>query len=85
MGGRISDTTDEARAVQIAAFRAMTPSRRVEVAFQLSDDVRTLARSGIRLRHPEFDEPQVHHEFLRILYGPELAAELIAVLARDDR
>ena len=79
-----SDTTDEAREVQIAAYRAMTPSQRVEIALQLSDDVRALSRSGIRRRHPEFDERGVHHEFLRILYGSELAAELIAVSARDD-
>ena len=79
------DTTDEARDVQIAAYRAMTPSRRVEIALQLSDDVRAISRSGIRKRHPELDERGVHHEFLRILYGPDLAAELIAVSARDDR
>ncbi len=78
-------TTDEAREVQIAAYRAMTPSQRVEIAFQLSDDVRALTQNGVRRRHPELDERGVHHEFLRILYGPDLAAELIAVSARDDR
>ena len=84
MGVQPSDTTDEAREAQFAAYRAMTPSQRVEIALQLSDDVRSLSRSGIRWRHPELDERGVHHEFLRILYGSELAAELIAVSARDD-
>lgn len=80
-----SDTTEEAREVQIGAYRAMTPSQRVEIALQLSDDVRALARAGVRRRHPELDEQGVHHEFLRILCGSELSAELIAVSARDDR
>lgn len=79
------DTSDEAREVQIAAYRAMTPARRVEIALQLSDDVRELSRSGIQRRHPELDERGVQYEFLRILYGSELAAELIAVSAHDDR
>jgi hypothetical protein len=84
MGMQPSDTTDEAREVQFAAYRAMTASQRVVIALQLSDDMRSLSRSGIRWRHPELDERGVHHEFLRILYGSELAAELIAVSARDD-
>ena len=84
MGVQLSDTTDEAREVQIAAYRAMTPSQRVEIAFQLSDDVRALSRSGIRWRQPELDEQGVHREFLRILYGRELSAELFAVSARND-
>ena len=71
--------------MQIAAYRAMTPSQRVEIALQLSDDVRAISRNGIRRRHPDLDERGVHHEFLRILYGSDLAAELIAVSARDDR
>lgn len=78
------DTAHEAREVQIAAYRAMTPSQRVEIAFQISDDVRELSRSGIRHRHPELDERGVQNEFLRILYGAELAAELIAVSAHND-
>ena len=84
MGVQPIDTTDEAREVQIAAYRAMTPSQRVEIALQLSDDVRAISRSGIRCRHPELDERDVHHEFLRVLYGSELAAELIEISARDD-
>ena len=79
-----SDTTDEAREVQLSAFRAITPSQRAEIAFQLSDDVRTLTLTGIRWRHPELDDCGVHREFLRILYGPELAAELTAMSVHDD-
>lgn len=78
------DTTDEAREVQIAAYRAMTPSQRVEIACQLSDDMREISRDGIRWRHPALDERGVQHEFLRVLYGSALAAELIAVSEHDD-
>lgn len=84
MGVQPSDTTDEAREVQFAAYRALTPSERVAIALQISDDVRSLSRHGIRMRCPELDEQGAHHEFLRILYGADLAAELIAISTRDD-
>ena len=69
MAARSNDTTDEADDVQIAAYRAMTPAQRVEIAFQLSDDMREVTLGGIRTRHRELDDRGVHHEFLRILYG----------------
>ena len=80
MAARSNDTTDEADDVQIAAYRAMTPAQRVEIAFQLSDDMREVTLGGIRTRHPELDDRGVRHEFLRLLYGSELAAELMTMV-----
>ena len=47
MAARSNDTTDEADDVQIAAYRAMTPAQRVEIAFQLSDDMREVTLGGM--------------------------------------
>ncbi len=42
--------------------------------------MREVTLGGIRTRHPEFDDRGVHHEFLRILYGSDLAAELMTMV-----
>ena len=73
------DTTAEAREVQLGVYRAMTGEQRVALALQLSDEMRQLSIDGIRSRHPDFDDQQVRAEFLCILYGPDLAAEIMAV------
>ncbi len=78
------DTTEEAREVQVAAYRAMTGAERVALAFELSDDMRTVTIEGIRRRHPNYDDEQVRHELLSILHGPELAAELMKSTPSDD-
>ncbi|MCH8044730.1 MAG: hypothetical protein IID44_13540 [Planctomycetes bacterium] len=40
------DTTAEAHAVQVAAWRKMTPAERVALACELSDNVRQIAAEG---------------------------------------
>lgn len=79
MNSEPRDTSAEAREVQLASYRAMTPAQRVAVAFQLSDDMRQVTVEGIRRRHPGLDSDGVRHELLRILHGPGLAAELMAM------
>ena len=59
----------------------MTPSRRVQLAVALSEDVRRVTLDGIRARNPSFDDDRVHREWLRILHGDELAARLVALRA----
>src|SRR5215208_2747244 len=50
---RPNDTSREARQRQVDAYRAMTPEQRLQLADQMSVDVRSLARSGIRARQPD--------------------------------
>ncbi len=63
------DTTPEAREVQTAVYRRMGGARRVEIAFELSELVRDLARARIRKQHPSFDDRAVEDELLWELYG----------------
>jgi len=40
---------------------------------QMSDEVRELARCGIRVRHPEYGIDEIEHALHRLLLGDELA------------
>ena len=65
----MNDTTPEARDVRTAVYRKMGGARRVEIAFELSELVRDLARARIRRQHPAFDDRAVEDELLWELYG----------------
>ena len=62
------DTTPDAAAVQLAAYRRMGGMGRLRIAFELSDLVHSLARSGIRKRHPEYTPEQVMAALVELLY-----------------
>lgn len=64
-----SDTTPRAAAIQLQLYRQAGPSRRVQIAVELSDAVRETALAGIRRRHPDYTEEEVRADFLRIVYG----------------
>lgn len=76
---RRTDTSDDARRRQLEAYRAMAPEERLRLAAMMSDDVRSLARSGIRARHAgPMDDRAVEAELARVLLGTELAAAVAA-------
>jgi len=62
------DTSPEAAAIQEEAYRRIGPSGRFNIAADLSNVVRDLARAGIRLRHPEYTSEQVSKELARYIY-----------------
>jgi len=67
-----ADTTPEAWRVQLEIYRRMPPSKRLELALRMSDSMRELVASGVRARHPEYDEQQVKFAVNRLLLGDEL-------------
>lgn len=67
-----ADTTREAWAVQVGIYRRMSPSRRLELALQMSDSLRRVVASGVRSRHPEYSEAQVRLAVARLWLGEEL-------------
>jgi hypothetical protein len=67
------DTTHEARRVHLGIIRRMSGPERVAMAFEMSDAARALTETGIRLRHPDKTDAQVHDELLTVLLGGELA------------
>jgi hypothetical protein len=66
---RSPDTTAEAHARQLDAYRAMTPETRVSIAVAMSEDVAVIAESGIRSRHPDYDEATVRWAMRRLRLG----------------
>lgn len=72
----LRDTDPDVRRRQFDVYRAMDPARRVQLAVAMSEDVRRITIEGIRARNPTFDDTRVHHEWLRILHGDELAGRL---------
>lgn len=66
-----TDTTPRAEALQLQLYREAGPSRRAQIAADLSDAVRETTLAGIRRRHPDYSDDQVRAEFLRIVYGIE--------------
>ena len=63
------DTTPRAAAIQLQLYREAGPSRRAQIAVELSDAVRDTTLAGIRRRHPEYSEQEVARSFLRLVYG----------------
>lgn len=72
----LHDTSPDIRRRQLDAYRAMEPGQRAELAVMMSEQIREITLDGIRLRNPRFDEGRVHHQWLRILHGDELARQL---------
>ncbi len=67
----ITDTTPEAKALQIRIQSAMTGEQRITLAYEMSMFARDLAKEGIRCDHPEWTEAQIARELLRLAFLPE--------------
>jgi len=61
-----ADTTADAAARQIETLRAIGTTRRAEMTFQLSDNLRAITEAGIRYRHPDYTDRQVVQAVLRL-------------------
>lgn len=60
------DTSPEAERAQIEIFRKMTPERRLHIAAELTQLVRKSLAEGVRLRHPNYNQEQVHLAVIRL-------------------
>lgn len=72
----VSDTSEEALAVQLECLRQMPPQERLRRACAWSGQVRRMAFDAIRRRHPEYSEDEVRLTFIELTYGKELAEEV---------
>jgi hypothetical protein len=66
------DTSLEAERVQIESFRRMTPERRLRAAAELTQLVRKSLAEGVRMRHPEYKDEQVHLAVIRLILPEKL-------------
>lgn len=72
MSSSAFDTSPEAYAAQLSAWRRMGPRRRLLLAMQMSDEIRQVTLAGIRHRHPEYTEEEARFALFRQLLGDEL-------------
>lgn len=68
------DTDPKAHAVHVSLLREAGPVRRAALCLSLSAEAIRLSRRAVRRARPELDEREALLEWVRITYGPELAA-----------
>jgi hypothetical protein len=68
------DTSAEAAAIQEEAYRRIGAVGRFNIAAELTNVVRELARAGIRRRHPDFTPEQVSNELARFTYRLDISS-----------
>jgi hypothetical protein len=61
------DTAVAARDAQIRAFRRLSPSERMAIACQMSDEIRQVSADGIRHRHPGMTDAEVNSAVRQLL------------------
>jgi hypothetical protein len=67
----MSDTTPEAAAVQLSIYRQMTDLQRLQIAIEMSDVVRELALTRLRIEHPDWSDFELKRELLRYAFGSD--------------
>lgn len=54
-----ADTTIDAVRKEFEVIRNMTGEQRLQMVFELSNNVRKVSKAGVRSRHPNYDEQKV--------------------------
>jgi hypothetical protein len=70
------DTNADADRVQLDVYRRMGGSERLATAFRLIELARRAAVTGIRSRHPDYDDEQIRLAYARLVLGDELTREV---------
>lgn len=76
------DTSRDAWARLVAGLRAMTPQDRMALATTMSDEIRQLARDGLRSRHPDWSLAQLETAFDDLILGDSIARDRRAAIAK---
>jgi hypothetical protein len=71
-----ADTTIEAARKQFEILRRLGPEVRLKMAFEMSDNLRSIVESGVRGRNPDYDEQKIKQEVLRLMIGEALFKQI---------
>lgn len=77
------DTTPEGMRRYAERLRALGPAERLAIAAGLTQGVRSLAETGLRLRHPGASEDEIRRRLAALLYGRSTAERLYGGLPPD--
>lgn len=69
---RRSDTTAEAARIHFEALRRLGIEQRASMTFELSDSLQRVTETGVRYRHPEYEDELVRLAVVRLWLGSEL-------------
>lgn len=72
-----ADTTLEAARKQFEILRGIEPEARLQMALEMSDNLRRIVEAGVRNRHPDFDDKKVRLEVLRLMIGDKLYKQML--------
>jgi hypothetical protein len=64
-----------AQAIQMQIYRAMDPARKLRAGFEMFELALQLARSGTRMRHPDWTDERVELEARRLVADPHFVGE----------
>jgi predicted component of type VI protein secretion system len=76
MSALFSDTHPRMEALQLQLLRQASPARKMEMLGQLNASARLLVLSGLRSRHPQAGEAELHRRLAGVLLGEELASKV---------
>ena len=79
-----ADTTIEAVRKQFEILRRLGPEARFKMAFEMSENLRRIVESGLRGRHPDWDEERVRRRVLRLMIGERLYREVFGDEAKFE-
>lgn len=68
---RRSDTAPRAAAIQSQVIERLTVAQRLELAFEMSQMARALARARLREEHADWGESDLDRELLRLAFLPD--------------
>ncbi len=71
-----SDTTVEAAMKEFEILRNLAPETRLRMALELTDTLKSIVESGVRLRHPDYDEQGIRRQVLRLMIGENLFQQI---------
>jgi hypothetical protein len=66
----------EAEAILRDALVKMGIDGRARLTFDLCDSLRSISRAGVKMRHPEYTERQVHLGAIKLAIGTKLFREV---------
>ena len=68
------DTTPDAFERRLNSLRRMGAKERLRLSLEMSDELREVAKAGIRARHPGYGSQEVDDELEALMLGRDLAA-----------
>ncbi len=71
-----ADTHPKMEQLQIELIRRMPSWKKISIVDGLNETVKTLAISGIKQRHPNATQKQIHRMLAELMLGAELAQKV---------